>query len=159
MIIPSKFVPTLDRFKGEIPVRLGALASALGLEVFKSTLNPGISGLIEPSSTASSGYRIKINRHEIVERQRFTLAHEIAHFLLHRFEIGKGVVDDTLYRSALSSRKEVEANKLASQIILPLRSVRFAEAELSHLSAEEKVEALAKRFRVSQQAMRIRLGV
>ena len=159
MIIPSKFIPVLGRYKSEVPVRLGALAAELGLEVFKSTLRPGISGLIEPSASASSGYRIKINRHEIVERQRFTLAHEIAHFLLHRFEIGKGVVDDTLYRSALSSRKEVEANKLASQIIMPLPSVRLADEELSHLPVDEKVETLAKRFRVSQQAMRIRLGV
>lgn len=159
MIIPSKFVPILDRYKAEVPVKLGALAAELGLEVFKSTLRPGISGLIEPSQTAASGFRIKINRHETVERQRFTLAHEIAHFLLHRFDIGKGVVDDTLYRSALSSRKEIEANKMASQIIMPLPSIQQAKAELSHLPVDEMVEVLAKRFRVSQQAMRIRLGV
>lgn len=158
MIIPSKFVPILEKYKSETPVRLGALAIELGLDVFKSTLDPGISGLIEPSNTSSSGYRIKLNRFDSTERQRFTLAHEIAHFLLHRFDIGRGVVDDTMYRSGLSDRKEVEANKLASQIIMPMENIRKSASEISHLSPEQQVETLAKRFRVSQQAMRIKLG-
>jgi IrrE N-terminal-like domain len=158
MIIPSKFVPIVEKHQAETPVRLGGLAAELGLEVFKSTLNPGISGLIEPSSSASSGYRIKLNRFESPERQRFTLAHEIAHFLLHRFDIGRGVVDDTMYRSGLSDRKEVEANKLASQIIMPAASVRREASALEYLSVDERVEVLARKFRVSQQAMRIKLG-
>lgn len=159
MIIPRKFLPIVEKHKAEIPVRLGALASDLGLEVFKSTLRPGISGLIEPSQSAPSGYRIKINRHEPVERQRFTLAHEISHFLLHRFDIGDGLVDDTLYRSALSSRKEIEANKLASQLVMPLDAIKAAAAAVADLSVDQQVDILAKKFRVSQQAMRIRLGV
>ncbi|MEG3173505.1 ImmA/IrrE family metallo-endopeptidase [Sphingomonas sp. ZB1N12] len=159
MIIPEKYKATLDEYLQETPVRLGALADALGLEVFKSTLRPEESGLIEPSDTAASGYRIKINRHEMVERQRFTLAHEIAHFLLHRQDIGGGLFDDVLYRSSLSDRKEVEANKLASLIIMPDASVRKARPKVAHLPVDEQIAELSKLFRVSQQAMRIKLGV
>jgi hypothetical protein len=159
MIIPSKFKPILDRFRAEMPVNLGGLASALGLEVYRSVLPPGISGLIEPSPTSESGYRIKLNRFEPVERQRFTLAHEISHFLLHRFDIGSGVLDDTMYRSSLSDRKEVEANKLASQIIMPLESVKTAAIQLGNIEKTEKIESLARQFKVSKQAMQIRLGI
>jgi Zn-dependent peptidase ImmA (M78 family) len=164
MNIPEKFRTTVNNRLGDTPVKLGALAADLGIEVFKSTLPPGISGLIEPSDTAASGYRIRLNRHEIIERQiierqRFTLAHEIAHFLLHRQDIGAGVVDDTMYRSALSNRKEVEANKLASQLIMPDESIAKARSRVRHLPLDEQVEALSAEFRVSAPAMRIKLGV
>jgi hypothetical protein len=159
MKIPDRYEYIVENRLQDVPVKLGALASDLGLEVFKSVLKPGISGLIEPSDTASSGYRIKLNRYEKTERQRFTLAHEIAHFLLHRQDIGGGVVDDVMFRSALSSRKEVEANKLASQLIMPDETVSAQRKHFRHLSQEEQVEQLASMFRVSQQAMRIKLGV
>lgn len=143
----------------EIPVKLGALAADLGIEVFKSSLNPNISGLIEPSDTAKSGFRIRINRHEPIVRQRFTLAHEISHFLLHRELIRSGVVDNTMYRSNLSSRHEIEANKLASIIIMPDAAVEKLKKELEGLPLDQKVSKMAEKLRVSEPAMRIKLGV
>jgi Zn-dependent peptidase ImmA (M78 family) len=150
---------TIEAYQAETPVRLAALAHALGLEVFKSSLKPDISGLIEPSETSASGYRIKLNRHETLERQRFTLAHEIAHYLLHRDQIGGGVVDTVLYRSSLSSRKEVEANKLAAKIVMPMHRVRAEREVLGEVDDETAAAILAQRFKVSLPAMRIRLGL
>jgi len=158
MIIPSKFQRILEQHREHAPVNLGKLASELGLEVFQSTLPPNISGLIEPSPSSPSGYRIKLNRHDPNVRQRFTLAHEIAHFLLHRFEIGRGVFDDTMYRSNLSDRKEVEANRLAAQIIMPLDLVKREKSKLANLPMEEVIDNLARTFKVSREAMRIRIG-
>lgn len=158
MTITPEQAEIVSRFTSETPVRLGAMAAELGLEVFKSPLKPDISGLIEPSDTAVSGFKIRINRHENAERQRFTLAHEIAHFLLHRERIGGGVVDNVMYRSNLSSRQEVEANKLAADIIMPAASVRREFSKYGNILSEEAIVALAETFRVSQAAMRIRLG-
>jgi hypothetical protein len=158
MIIPSKFQKTLEAFRREAPVNLGSLAKELGLEVFQSTLPPHISGLIEPSPSAPSGYRIKLNRHDPHVRQRFTLAHEIAHFLLHRFEIGRGVVDDTMYRSNLSDRKEVEANRLAAQIIMPHELVSTERSKLGNIPYDAMIDKLSQKFKVSKDAMRIRIG-
>lgn len=149
----------IDHYLNEAPVRLTAMASELGIPVFLSTLSPAISGLIEPDDESKSGFRIRLNRHEGSERQRFTLAHEIAHFLLHRQLIGGGVVDDTMYRSALSSRREVEANKLAADLCMPWDLVHRERAKLSGLDDENLVNEMAKVFRVSKAAMRIRLGV
>jgi Zn-dependent peptidase ImmA (M78 family) len=155
----DKFQEIVRKHTMETPVKLGALAQELGLEVFKSTLKPDVSGLIEPSATAPSGFRIRINRHEMVERQRFTLAHEIAHFLLHRSLIGGGVVDDTLYRSSLSSTQEVQANKLAAKLIMPDELVESEYRKLRHLPVDDAVSRMASLFRVSTPAMRIKLGV
>lgn len=148
----------LNRHLSETPVRLGALARDLGIEVFKSSLKPGISGLIEPSESAPSGYRIKINRHESLERQRFTLAHEISHFLLHRDFIRNGVIDNTMYRSSLSSKQEIEANKLAAKIVMPDSAISRLRREYSGLAFDEVVHKMARDLRVSEPAMRIKLG-
>jgi hypothetical protein len=154
------YVPhELEKFIQSAPVQLTAMATALGIPVYMSTMPPSISGLIEPDDSSTSGFRIRINRHEIVERQRFTLAHEIAHFILHRSLIGGGVVDDTMYRSALSSRREVEANKMAAELCMPRDLIRQEREKRRHLTEDSLVDELARLFKVSRQAMRIRLGV
>ena len=149
----------IEHFLKSAPVKLTAMASELGIPVFLSSLAPAISGLIEPDEESPSGFRIRLNRHESKERQRFTLAHEIAHFLLHRSLIGGGVVDDTMYRSALSSRREVEANKLAADQCMPQKLIRLERSNRMHLSDDDLVNEMAALFRVSKSAMRIRLGV
>lgn len=147
------------RFTGEVPVRLAALAEALGIVVKRSALKPTISGQIEPFNEAPSGYIIKLNRYEAPERQRFTLAHEIAHYLLHRDYIGRGVVDSVMYRSNLHSRKEVEANKLAADIIMPLPLIAQELRDLGGMRNEITAAVLAEKFKVSLPAMKIRLGL
>ncbi len=94
----------IDRDKLEVvqkhmeqkPVRVGELAQELGLRVTRSPLQPSISGLIKPATDTSSGFEIFVNKFENLERQRFTLAHEIAHYLLHREDIGSGVTDSSM---------------------------------------------------------------
>ena len=151
--------PKIRELTSQAPVRLNAIAEYLGIPVYLSTLRPKISGLIEPDESARSKFRIRLNRHEPVERQRFTLAHELAHFMLHRSLIGTGVVDDTMYRSGLSSRREVEANRLAADLCMPRNLIETHRTALSHLDRENLVSEMARRFRVSKPAMQIRLGV
>lgn len=148
----------LEQFTTEAPVKVGALADALGLRVVVATLPMNISGLIKPDEERPGKFVIKVNRFESKERQRFTIAHEIAHFLLHRDLIQSGVVDSVLYRSKLSSRAESEANKLAADIIMPSRLVYPASRELNFESDDQKVAYLAQKFDVSRQAMSIRTG-
>jgi hypothetical protein len=149
----------VDQHTSEIPVRVGKLAKDLGLEVVLAGLSPNISGLIEPSATAASGFVIKVNKYESDERQRFTLAHEVAHFLLHRDYIKNGVVDNVMYRSSLSSRKETEANKLAADMLMPISTVLRELNEIGGKRDEIAAVALARRFRVSTAAMKVRLGI
>ncbi|MCV5491602.1 ImmA/IrrE family metallo-endopeptidase, partial [Escherichia coli] len=64
-----------------------------------------------------------MNQHDMQARRRYTLAHEIAHFLLHRHLLRDGITDDVLYRSSQSSQIEAEANRLAADIIMPMHQV------------------------------------
>lgn len=144
----------LKGFSQQIPVKVGGLASALGLKVVLATLPMNISGLIQPGE--DGGFVIKVNRFEPKERQRFTIAHEIAHFLLHRDKIQAGLVDSVLYRSKLSSKLEAEANRLAADIIMPKGAVIAAMKEAE--GGDGAVDVLAQRFQVSRQAMEIRVS-
>lgn len=149
-------IKTLEKYTGEVPVKVGALANALGLKVVVAALPLKISGLIQPDEKGS--FVIKVNRFESKERQRFTIAHEIAHFLLHRDKIQAGVVDSVLYRSKLSSRIEAEANRLAADIVMPHHKVRELSAHKFEEHRERLVANLADKFQVSKQAMDIRIG-
>lgn len=150
-------IDILKSFTSEAPVRVGALAKALGLEVVLAALPLNISGLIKPNDNGN-GFIIKINRFEPKNRQRFTIAHEIAHFLLHRDRIHAGVVDSILYRSKLSSRLEAEANRLAADIVMPRTLVDHFTADDNFGTKDQMIERLAEQFQVSKQAMEIRVG-
>jgi hypothetical protein len=149
----------LQRYSTSVPVKVGELAQALGLKVVTAPLEPKISGLIRPSKEAASGFEIKVNKYDSPERQRFTIAHEVAHYLLHRDAIGSGVVDNVLYRSNLTSRKETEANRLAAMIVMPVALVTREAHRLGGATRPGVAEELASLFRVSGQAMKVRLGL
>ena len=139
-----------------LPVRLSDLAKDLGVRLVASTLPAGVSGEIRPNEVG--GYVISVNRHDSARRQRFTVAHEIAHYLLHRDQIGQGITDDALYRSSLSDSREAEANRLAADILMPRGAIATAVAKIGAVERDELVAKMADEFGVSEIAMRIRLG-
>jgi Zn-dependent peptidase ImmA (M78 family) len=126
------------------------------LNVWERDLPPGISGEIrrDLKHGGKSGYSILVNNNESRTRKRFTVAHEIAHFVLHRNLIGDGLTDNSMYRSGLTTLAEVQANKMAANLLMPFNLI---EKEIKAGAAS--IEELAQRFDVSEQAMRIRLGV
>ena len=139
------------------PVPLGAIAKDLGISVKVSALERGLSGLIEFNDGI---YTIKINRYETRERQRYTLAHEIAHFLLHRevIEASGEIVDNVLYRSGQPEEIEYEANRLAADIVMPDDYVFSDLTAIGVPVTEEVIERLAHEWQVSKAAMEIRLS-
>lgn len=157
--VDPKEAQIVQKHMSEAPVKIGALAEELGLKVVRSPLQPTISGMIRPSSEAPAGFEVLVNKFETPERQRFTVAHEIGHYLLHRSDIGPGVIDSIMYRSSLTSRKETEANQMAAYIMMPTEVVSAELLKLGGLDVPDVVNILADRFRVSAPAMRIRLGV
>lgn len=138
------------------PVQTVALAENLGLKVWHVPNWPDdLSGKILKSEDqgGKSGYAIYVNGSHHMNRRRFTTAHEIAHFVLHSEYIGDGIVDDGLYRSRLSNRMEIEANKMAADILMPrfLLNQHIANGVTS-------VAGLAEIFQVSVSAMSFRTG-
>ena len=150
----------IRRYLSEIPVKLGAMAQELGVSVKLSTMKPGESGQIKRDNQGK--YVIRINRHETRERQRFTLAHELAHFLLHKDEVDRlenGIVDNVLYRSGAREQKEYEANRLAADLIMPPDRVTDEINRFGAPASEEIIDCLASKFGVSKAAMEVRLSV
>ena len=141
------------RYQQQAPINLDGIANGLGIAVTRTSLGSSIAGRIarEGRQAGPSGYRILVNSDDHPNRQRFTLAHELAHYILHRDLIESGIIDDTMYRSTLNNALETQANRLAADILMPLKLVR-RYWDLSHDPAE-----LARRFGVSQSAMTIRL--
>ena len=140
----------------DLPVKLGALANSLGIRVLLSTLPRGISGKI---SYESGSFVIRVNRHEAKHRQRFTLAHEIAHFLLHRdkiIEAGEWT-ENALLRSGQPAKIEYEANRLASDLVIPSNLLRWETTHFDGPLTSEAIEELARKFGVSVAAMEIKL--
>ncbi|WP_219909460.1 ImmA/IrrE family metallo-endopeptidase [Photobacterium leiognathi] len=119
--LPVYYKRIIERYQTSYPMKLGLLAKDFGLIVKSATLPANISGEIK--EYANGEIIIKINRHDVKARQRYTLAHEIAHFLLHRHLLGNGISDDVLYRSQQSSAVEQEANRLAADILMPAETV------------------------------------
>ena len=145
----------IEAFQDAPPVRLPELARALGVPIKAATLGPGISGEIRPD--ADGCFVIRINRHDPAKRQRFTVAHELAHYLLHRDEIGTGIEDDVLYRSSLSDRREQQANRLAADILMPGELLAEAREAAEEKGVGDVVLYLADLFAVSEAAMRIKV--
>jgi Zn-dependent peptidase ImmA (M78 family) len=152
--LPPYAAEAITRHQAEAPVKLGAIANDLGVKVVISDLPLAVSGMLVLDKDDRKSLTIKVNRHEHRNRQRFTIAHEIAHYVLHRDAIGNELVDDTFYRSGLSEQREWEANALAAEILMPWHLI----TQIMH-SGERNVEKLAEALQVSPAAMNIRLGV
>ena len=157
--LPEETRRLIQNNQQDVPVKASGLAKVLGVSVVASTLPAGISGEIRPVPGRNGEFFIKVNRHDSPRRQRFTVAHELGHFLLHRDQIRDGIRDDVLYRSNLSDRREAEANRIAADLLMPEPLMREWIEQARILQVEDTVAYLAERFDVSESAMKIRLGL
>jgi hypothetical protein len=147
----------IEKYQAQAPVDVVAIANDLGINVWAMALPPSISGKIfrDPINGGSEGFSIGVNSRHSYVRQRFTVAHEIAHFLLHRKKLeSDDLVDDAMYRSDLSTKEETTANRYAADILMPLSLIRaLVQAGI------REPQSLAAKLQVSLPAMHIRLGL
>jgi Zn-dependent peptidase ImmA (M78 family) len=156
-MIPAEYAHIINAHTQAPPVDVGAVARDLGLLIFSTPLAEKVSGAIvkEPSYGSQSGFVIFVDAGEASVRQRFTAAHEIGHFLLHKNLIGDRHEDNYLLRSTgISNRQEAQANAFAADLLMPRHLVQQAME-----SGYGTVDALADLFQVSKIAMGIRLGL
>lgn len=117
------------------------------LQVVSENLPDNISGRINYDFNKNS-YIITVNENHHPNRQRFTIAHELGHYVL-----GHGSKEDVLYRNGDSDPDEIEANAFAAEILMPQGVIR-------HLIFEQDItdiRILAKKLWVSDDAMYYRL--
>ena len=148
------------RYATEAPVRVIDLARELGLGPVFEALPGNISGLLRRRPDGE--WEIVVNQAHAQVRQRFTIAHEIGHFIFHRDRLANGVSDTLAYRADdvempnpnIGWEQERQANNFAANLLIPTPFLRAAQA-----AGIVDDQALAERFQVSRAAMRIRLGL
>ncbi len=125
----------------------------------KVELDDDISGLF--LSKDGQPY-IRVNKNHDHKRQRFTIAHELGHFILHK-DVSLFVDKSTrvFYRDLKSSTGEVlkerEANHFAASLLMPEHFIKDEIDKIDNLQGELS-DYLAPIFRVSSQAMSFRLA-
>lgn len=141
--LTQKALDTADA--NAVPVQIEKIASKMGLTVVEFNFPNSVSGVLKKDRLV-----IGVNSQHSPVRRRFTVAHELGHFLLAH-DIGKAddIVDDHFDKPM---DKEREANIFASQILMPEKVLK---EEVKKIGLNLK--KLAELFEVSEQAMTIRL--
>lgn len=146
------------------PVPLERLAERCRAAIRFEPFDGDLSGMVH--CLPGGGGVIGVNSEHSKTRQRFTIAHELGHLLLHSDE--EFHIDEKrplARRDEVSSQatdaREIEANQFAAELLMPEARVReslevFAEGD-EDISVEDAIGELARIYRVSQLAMTHRL--
>jgi Zn-dependent peptidase ImmA (M78 family) len=144
-----------------VPVPLELVAQALDVSLTQLPTGDEVSGVLAIDKDWAS---IAYNPAHPRVRQRFTIAHELGHFVLHHTDDGlfidKGYA--VMERAKIprgSDLREIEANQFAAALLMP---ADLLKQELEHagldLATEEGLDQLAAQFGVSRTAMTYRIA-
>lgn len=151
----------LERFRvTTAPVPVDVITRQLGVDLRFEALDTHVSGVLVRRGDETV---IGVNARHHPNRQRFTIAHELGHFMLHP-DAPTVLVDDAFVHfrgddiTAPTDSRELEANVFAACLLMPEVMLR-ADLRGQYIDAfdEGAVRALARRYGVSQQALTIRL--
>lgn len=137
-------------WKGGLPIDPRKIAALEGLKVeaCPNFAAKNLSGELVPDGESAV---IKFNPSDSAKRQRFTIAHELGHYVLghgHAFRDPSSHFSMSYY-----DPREVDANQFAAEILMPEMAVKV----LVKQRKIEDVAELARIFDVSVNAMSYRL--
>jgi Zn-dependent peptidase ImmA (M78 family) len=133
-----------------LPIPVEEIARAAGISEIKRVDATAFEGMLVHDSAKQTGV-IAVNRKSSVERKRFTVGHELGHFL-HQFSCTKNdLVMSSAQRGDRHTEREVEANLFAAELLMPDRLVGpFLQAQGSPKVAT--ILALHRDYGVSKEA-------
>jgi Zn-dependent peptidase ImmA (M78 family) len=144
------------------PVPVDKIAERLGLELMLMELDADMSGALIRSDDGET-VMIAVNETHSRVRRRFTVAHEIAHYVLGHLTDEPHIDREftAIHRNEVSSQatdpREIKANTFAASLLMPedfllkdfVKSGGFDGLALSQM---------ALRYQVSEQALKYRLA-
>jgi Zn-dependent peptidase ImmA (M78 family) len=148
------------------PVPVEEVAEKHGFRIIRRYFDDdNLSGTVIRDS--EGGVTIGINSLQVPVRQRFSIAHEVGHALMH-LAAGEDLIVDPpargfFNRDELASlgedSNEIEANQFAASLLMPASFVKREGKRVWSASpdVDSLTQALAKTFEVSVQAMKFRL--
>lgn len=154
---PNTLYGWFSKFQQETPAQVEKLCARLGIECIGQNLRDDISGYIERLNDHK--YRIVYNSNHSEVRRRFTIAHELGHYYLHRAILGNGTGDSKAYRSdvpghtnpKIRTKEEREANSFAADLLMPKNKIEQWKTEGDNFSS------VRQKLNVSEAALRFRL--
>jgi Zn-dependent peptidase ImmA (M78 family) len=146
----------------ELPISVESIAFHLGIKLKPLPFDDDMSGvlIVKKNNKSIIGY----NEEHKFSRRRFTIAHELGHYFLHRDQDSIFVDNFKVFnrdkRSSSGEDKiEIEANDFAAKLLMPEELIKKEVTEGDYdFSDEASIEKLAQKFLVSKQAMNIRLA-
>lgn len=141
------------------PVDIKEIARRQGVTIIEHEMDPKQSAMLIRKNGRAA---IVVNKLHHARRQRFSIAHELGHLLMHKSE-GRAVEDggEIFHRHEYhrpSSPQETQANYFAAELLMPEQAVRKAVQEVNlSMVTDLAVQQLARKFDVSVAAMTIRL--
>lgn len=122
-----------------------------GLEIKEDKFDKGISGFLE---RIGNKWCIFINQNENELRKRFTIAHELGHFVKHRDKYmisGSSTPDLVFFRDNSIDPVEKEANDFAADLLMP-KDIFISKIK----SGCNTLEKLSTAFQLSTSAVKYR---
>ena len=102
-----------------------------------------------------------LENHKLHGRLRFTIAHELSHWVLHRELFASMSVTQIAYgigNCPNTNSIEWQANYLAKSLLMPKSQIKYAFYMMGDEPNAKKIVCLANMFEVSKQSMEIRLN-
>lgn len=156
-----------------VPVNIERIIRSHGIILNKNAKPEeiGISGANRRSGESFIGeikkegeeYKILVLGSDHYYRKRFTMAHELGHFVLHKDIIDRrgSIAESTDYQAdGLSEEQEREADALAAEVLMPEdKIVKIFNETMGNQNGDREwtIEEMSKMFQVSKAAMRYRL--
>jgi len=119
------------------------------ITVRKEQMQSNVSGYFK---NENGKWIIGINQTHHPNRQKFTMAHELGHFILHKAK-DVNIVDTTFFRNDETDSVEYLANEFASKLLMPEDKVK----DLIDNQGIKNIGELAEQFGVSASAMKYRV--
>jgi len=144
-----------------IPIEVVAIANFYGFRVYEIPMDDNVSGMIisdkENIKNFDTNKIIVVNANHAQTRKRFTVAHELGHYILQ----GQPQECYAHRDSGVYSEAEKDANSFASALLMPEKDVLNEIEQLKSIYgniSDAAIEAnIANKFNVSKSAADVRI--
>lgn len=156
----NQFIERNSDILDNFPINIEQLVSNEGITLRVHDFKDEVSGLLFIQGNTKT---IGVDKNSGDLRKRFTIAHELGHYILHN-ERSNMFVDKVFFRknsegyTTKEEKIEKEANYFAANILMPEKLIHNAIANLTcDLYEDDTITKLAAAFKVSNSAMSFRL--
>lgn len=163
----------IERIAGEVrhqfelmdyPTPIAHILDKVGFKIYKENLSANISGVIGVSDSLIEARGCKrimlINAYENRGHQRFTMAHELGHYIFDYDGKSDFADEYSLDKERLTSETEIRVNRFAAALLMPkdIFTDKYRFFSLLGYKKEMIVNELSDIFDVSETAILRRIG-